>query len=144
MYFIILILAIIIPHASQADIFKCIKNDGSIYYYDRACHKADLQADISKRDLVLMRYDLQQKHQELLQAKKLKSRQEIIEQKQKAAELKRRLRLDAKCETVALKIAQLNKQYKQGYNVKQGQVMDAKLAECNNKRRMYCKNEQAN
>lgn len=122
----------------NADIFKCSKADGSIYYYEYNCLASDKQLDITKRDLVLMRYELQQKHQDLIQQKKHLLRQEFIAEKQRVAEQRQRLRAQSKCSAINLQIEQLNKRYKQGYTVKQGQALKRKLAECNNQRRIYC------
>lgn len=136
---IIISMLVLITATSHADIFKCTKRDGSIYYYDRNCIVADVQEEITKRDLILMRYEIQQKQEELIKQKKLRLRQELAAEKQQAAEQRQHLRLQAKCETVKQTIMQLNKQYKQGYTVKQGQALDRKLSECNSKRLIYCK-----
>lgn len=123
----------------HADIFKCTKSDGSMYYYDRNCIASDVQEEITKRDLVLMRYEIGQKQEDIIKQKKNLMRQELIAEKLQAAEMRQRLRFETKCETVRQQIVQLNKRYKQGYTIKQGQALDRKLAECNSKRQIYCK-----
>lgn len=137
----LIIISILFFSFSQlhADIFKCTKSDGSTYYYDRNCIASDVQEEITKRDLVLMRYEIGQKQEDIIKQKKNLMRQELIAEKLQAAEMRQRLRFETKCETVRQQIVQLNKRYKQGYTIKQGQALDRKLAECNSKRQIYCK-----
>ncbi len=145
MYFFIKILIIICGLLGAtntfAEVFKCKKFDGSIYFFDRTCQAPDQEQPITKRDLVLMRFELQQKQTDLIHAQRQRIRDGIAAVKRKNFEEKSRLRLKAKCETVRQQITQLNLRYKQGYTLTQGLALDRKLAECNNRKARYCTNE---
>jgi len=141
MRFLIILCALFCAELSNAEIYKCKKYDGSVYFFDRPCVAADHEQDITKRDLVLMRFELQQKQADLIREQRQRIRDELTADKRKVAEAKRRLRLKAKCETVRQQIAQLNLRYKQGYTLTQGLALDRKLAECNNRKAKYCTDE---
>jgi hypothetical protein len=125
----------------SAEIFKCKKFDGTIYFFEQRCAATDQEQAITKRDLVLMRFELQQKHADIIREQRQRIRADLTADKLRAAEEKRRLRLKAKCETVRQQITQLNLRYKQGYTLTQGRALDRKLAECNNRKARYCTNE---
>jgi hypothetical protein len=139
--FLIIIIALFNIASVHAEIFKCQKFDGSIYFFERPCVAADQEQAITKRDLVLMRFELQQKQADLIREQRQRIRNDLTADKRRAADEKRRLRLKSKCETVRQQIAQLNLRYKQGYTVNQGLALDRKLAECNNRKARYCTNE---
>lgn len=74
----------------------------------------------------------------LLKRRKRQAREAIRRQKQVDLEEKRRLRLQQKCEKVALQIEQLNQRYKRGYTARQRQILDRKLVECQIKKLKFC------
>lgn len=137
----LIIFFLFISTYSHAKIFKCIRNDGSEYYGEQPCLLPDKNIEITKRDLALIRYELQQKEEDLQKQYKQQLRTEIAAEKLRLAKERQRLNAQAKCDAIKLQIEQLNKRPKHGYTVKQGQAFNRKLAECNQKRRIYCKNE---
>lgn len=145
MYFsircLIILCALFCAANTHAEIFKCKKFDGSIYFFERPCVANDQEQAITKRDLVLMRFELQQKQADIIREQRQRIRADLLEDKRRLAEAKRRARLKARCETVQQQITQLNLRYKQGYTVTQGLALDRKLAECNNRKARYCTNE---
>lgn len=126
---------------AHAEIFKCKKFDGSVYFFERPCVATDQEQTITKRDLVLMRFELQQKQADIIREQRQRIRNDLMADKRRTAEEKHRLRLKGKCETVRQQITQLNLRYKQGYTLKQGLALDRKLAEYNNRKAKYCTNE---
>lgn len=126
---------------THAEIYKCKKYDGAVYFFDRPCVASDNEQDISKRDLVLMRFELQQKQADILRAQRQRIRDDLAADRRRGAAEKQRLRLKSKCEAVKQQITQLSLRYKQGYTLKQGLAFDRKLAEYNNRKARYCNNE---
>ena len=141
MRWIVIIFFLFVSTYGHAKIFKCIRNDGSEYYGEQPCQLSDKNIEVTKRDLALMRYELQQKEEDLQKQQKQQLRKEIAAEKLRFAKERQRLHAQAKCDAVKLQIEQLNKRSKHGYTVKQGQAFNRKLAECNQKRRIYCQNE---
>lgn len=139
--FLIIVLALSCTASVHAAIFKCKKFDGSIYFFERQCIAPDQEQTITKRDLVLMRFELQQKQADFIREQRRRIRDDLIADKRRLAEERHRLRLKSKCETVKQQIIQLNLRYKQGYTLTQGLALDRKLAECNNRKAKYCTHE---
>jgi hypothetical protein len=130
---------------AHAEVFKCIKHSGAIVFKDTPCSKRDLQVlsalqeqPVNKDDVAQMQQKYKQ-HQAEARRQKQELRQQQKASKQKDLEAKRRLRLQAKCETVKHQITQLRQRYRQGYTAKQGLALDRRLAECKFKEQKYCK-----
>lgn len=130
----------------NANIYKCVKNDGLVIFKDTPCAVRDIQPavvlkeqNLDQQDIKHLQRQYNQQQDFLRREKNRIYREQYKAKQQQKIEEKQRLRLQAKCETVKHQIAQLERRYKQGYTVKQGQALDRKLAECKLNRQKYCK-----
>ncbi len=138
MRYLIILCVLFSTGITHAEIYKCKKHEGAVYSFDQPCVVTDHEQDITKRDLVLMRFELQQKQADIIREQRQRIRDDLVADRRRVADEKHRLRLKSKCETVKQQITQLNLRYKQGYTLMQGLALDRKLAECNNRKAKYC------
>lgn len=148
LYFFIFILLITASHTVTAEIYKCVRADGTTLFKDRSCSAADLQTALSyteqpivKRDIQAIQRQYKRQQQAAIREKKQQILKQQRDKKQYENQQARRLRLSANCETVKQQIAHLNSRYKQGYTVKQGISLNNKLAELKIRQQKYCKSD---
>lgn len=104
--------------------------------FKHICKPDNLHA-LTKPELQNMQVCLRQQ-EALMRVHKQTLREHIRQKRFEELEKKRSLRLQGKCETVRRQIEQLNKRYKQGYTIAQGNVLDRKLAELKLRKQKYC------
>lgn len=130
-------------------VFKCTKDDGTVYYQDKDCNGTDTQTILNcdyrlpttkeqkqiQRTLDKQKKQLLKKHQQELRQKRIEAEKDLLEHK-------RRLRLEAKCEKVMRLIDDVSEEYRRGYTLRQDIVLKRKLAEYQEQKQRYCTYEQ--
>ncbi len=145
----VFILWFLLNNSVLAEIFRCEKLDGSIYYQEKFCSvQTDLQHELhcqekllTKQEITAIEKDLKRQRRELLKRKKEQDKLKAKAAKRHAQEKKKRLRLQVKCANVRQQIALLNQEYRNGYTTKRGLFLNRKLAEYKLKQREYCTHE---
>jgi hypothetical protein len=129
----------------HAEMFKCETEAGAIYYTDRTCAATDLASMVpcktkalTPKDITKIEQQLQKSRNARLKRALQKKKQQQMEAKKLQSAQKRRERAQAKCTTLKRQIAEVNQKYKEGYTIKQGLVLDRKLAKYNEQRQIYC------
>ena len=146
---LLIISGILIAVPAVAQVFKCYKSDGSVYYQDKYCDdESDIQKELkcytkpaTKNELKRIDHRLKQYRKQIFKKRKQRQYNKKIAAKKAEAEQRRNLRLKEKCEKVKHKINQVTQRYRNGYTVVQGIALDRKLAEYQNEKRKYCINE---
>ncbi len=135
--------------AAQTNIFECVRSDGSKSFQDKPCkvvyehqtaHNIYIQP-VNNEEALEMERMLERHRQAIAKTRVRMLRRKITEKKRLELEEKQRLRLHAKCERVQQQMVELQRRYRQGYNAKQGTVLDRKMAECKLKEQKYCHDE---
>ena len=145
--FVLVCFSVSLP--SYGVVFKCIKNDGTVYYQDKDCDGTDKQTMLNcdyrlptskekkqiQRVLDKQKKQLQKQHQQDLRRKRIEAEKDLLDHK-------RRLRLEAKCEKVMRQIDDVTDEYRRGYTLRQDIVLKRKLAEYEEQKQRYCTYEQ--
>lgn len=133
----------------EAQIFRCERLDGVVYYQERTCiATTDTQTELlyyemprTQRQIAAIEKSLQRQRRQLLKAKQAEDKLKVQRAKQAKQQQKKRLRLRTKCANVRQQIARLNLELRNGYTRERGQLLNRKLDDCRSKQREYCINE---
>ncbi len=144
-----LICTFFLPALSNAEVFKCQRTDGSIYYQDRDCiNKLHQQTSVlifeqprNEKDIKQIEKKLSQQRKNIIKQQKQYQQQKDKDLKKLEQEKKQRVRMRVKCAETKRKIAGITQQYRNGYTIKQSISLDGKLARYKDDKQRYCKYE---
>lgn len=145
MQILFIILLSCITQTSYSSIFRCEKPDGTLYFRERTCDKADIQNEIMYYNTPQKPKDIEKIERQLMKQRKAMHKRALAQQKEKFAaerqllkQQKQKERNREKCRQAKRKIAEISQQYRAGYTVCRGITLDRKLAEYNDLRLKYC------
>lgn len=102
----------LLPFNLSAEVYKCIKFDGTVYYQAKYCDNAsDTQTPMGCHEVT---------------RKKRRTSAEVKHEK---------------CEEAKQQIKKIRQRYKSGYTLQQGITMDRRLEKLQEKRQKYCTDE---
>jgi len=135
--------------SAEANIYKCEKSDGSLYYQDKFCNSDDhvqtrlncYNKPLDKNEINNIQDDLQRYRKSISKKHRRNLKRKSIAGKKQEADKRRRLRMEARCEKVKQEIAKVTQRQRTGYNISQGEVMNRKLVDYKEQKRKYCTNE---
>lgn len=136
--YLFLVPLLLMPLQASANVYKCTRNDGSVYYQDTICavtHKqVTLLSSIQSIDKatikkVAARAKKRQKAQKT-KLKKMRSKDQKLTKKRKHA--------IAQCEKASRQIDEIRTEYRTGYTIKRGIALDRRLATYLAKKQQYC------
>jgi hypothetical protein len=140
------------PSVSMAEIFKCQRSDGSVYYQDRDCKlKSHQQTKVvvfeqprNLKEVKAIEKQLTQQRKQIIQHQKQQKKQKELALKKLEKEKQQRAKMRIKCAETKRKIDGITQHYRSGYTIKQGISLDGKLAKYKDEKLRYCKYERTN